>query len=36
MVLQVLLITHYLMQKILVDEILDVHVKDVKIKSFSI
>jgi hypothetical protein len=36
MVLQVLLITHYLIQKTLVNEVLNVHVKGVKIKSFSI
>lgn len=34
--LRVLLITHYLIQKILVDVILDAHVICVKIKSLSI
>jgi hypothetical protein len=34
--LRVLLNTHYLIKKILVDAVLDVHVKGVKIKSFLI
>jgi hypothetical protein len=34
--LRVLLITHYLIQKILVDVVLDVYVRGVKIKSFSV
>jgi hypothetical protein len=37
MELKVLLITHYLIREILVDvRLLDVHVRGVKIKSFSI
>ena len=31
---RVLLIMHYLIQEILVEAVLDVHVKDVKIKMF--
>ena len=34
--LRVLLITHYLIWKILGEAVLDVHVRGVKIKSFSI
>jgi len=34
--LRVLLITHYLIQKILVDVVLDIYVKGVKIKCFSV
>jgi hypothetical protein len=30
------IITHYLIQEILVERVLDVHTKGVKIKSFSI
>jgi hypothetical protein len=33
---EVLLVTYYLIREILVEMILDVHVRDVKIKSFSI
>jgi hypothetical protein len=33
---EVLLVTHYLIREILVETILDVHVREVKIKSFSI
>jgi hypothetical protein len=36
MELRVLLNTQYLIRKILVDEVLDVHVRGVKIKGFSI
>jgi len=32
----ILLITQYLIQKILVEPVLDIHVRCVKIKSFSI
>jgi hypothetical protein len=34
--IKVLLIIYYLIQKILVDVILDIYIKDVKIKSLSI
>jgi len=34
--LRVLFITHYLIREILVEAVLDVHVKGVKIKNFSI
>jgi len=33
---RVLLITHYLIREILVDAVLDIHVRGVKIKGFSI
>jgi gamma-glutamyl phosphate reductase len=33
---EVLLVTHYLIREILMEMILDFHVRDVKIKSFSI
>jgi hypothetical protein len=33
---RVLLTTHYLIREILVDVVLDIHVRSVKIKGFSI
>jgi hypothetical protein len=33
---RVLLMTHYLIREILVEAVLDVHVRGVKLKSFSI
>jgi hypothetical protein len=33
---RILLIVHYLIREILIEMILDIHVKGVKIKSFSI